>query len=172
MPYQNTLSFSAVNEIHFTATVNSLEIYVNNTLLGVINGNYPATVFITISNSGAKTITLNQITNQEYVNNNNNDPNRTIYFDFQASGSLLRIKKCNDAENYKITGWEDVDINANCIKGVTKYFDINAAGNFKAKIETINNQSILVVRYGQDVNNPSGNNPLCAVQLFSYSCEP
>lgn len=172
MPYSNSLPFTSVSEISIQCGNNAVEIFVNSTSLGSINPNFPATVFISKNSSGQNFITLKQISQQEYSNGNNNDSLRTVYFTQGASGSKLEVKKCNNTENYKITGWEDTDILNLCYDGVSKYFAINNESEFKAKIETINNTLVMVVRYGQDVVHPSSGNPICSADLYAYVCAP
>ncbi|MBP8755216.1 MAG: hypothetical protein KBF51_12855 [Chitinophagales bacterium] len=172
MPYQNSLAFNSVNEIKFSVVNSQIEIRVNTILLGTINSGYPVSIYITNNSAGQNFITLIEISEQEYTSGNNNEPNRTIHFNHLANVAKLKIKKCSNQENYKIIGWEDEELGGLCMHGIIKYFDISTIHHFKAKIETVNSNLVMVIKYDHDVLQLSEPDPVCSQILFSYSCSP
>ncbi len=172
MSYQNSLAFNSVNEIKFSVVNNLIEIRVNTIFLGTINIGYPVSIYVTKNPDGQTFLTLIEISGQVYTSGNNNAPNRTIYFNHLSNIAKLKLKKCNAQENYKIVGWEDIDLGGVCINGIMKYFDISIIHHFKTKIETVNNNLVMVVRFDQDVLQLAGPDPVCSQSLFSYSCAP
>ncbi|MBK6730800.1 MAG: hypothetical protein IPG60_07495 [Bacteroidetes bacterium] len=172
MPYQNSLAFNSVNEIKFSVVNTQIEIRVNTILLGAINSSYPVSLYITKNPDGQNFITFIEISVQEYTSGNNYEHNRTIHFNHLANVAKLKIKKCSNQENYKIIGWEDEELGGLCMHGIIKYFDISIIHHFKAQIEPVNNNLVVVVKYDHDVLQLSGPEPVCSQILFSYSCSP
>ncbi len=176
--YNNTLQFSNLSDIKFECASNEIKIIVSGNVLGIINRNYPITLFIT-ENGSSKAITLKQISNSEYLQNNtNNLLTDTIAFNYANLQGGLHIDSCTGSTNkYKVIGWEDESLGQSCTgsSGCDCYFDICATLNFKAKIEMTTMGSItqlrLIVRYESNVNvqAPIGT-ALCNTGLYCYCC--
>ncbi len=157
MPILNTLPFTNVSEITFDTTATELKIKVNGTLLGSICSSYPATVFITNTN-GNKTITFKQISNNEYIAGNTNNPLvDTVFYNFNSKKCNTQIGLCSSsASTFKIIGWDMEDTGHICTgSGHTNYFNISSESQLKAKVEqvVINGQTVtrMVARYSGNI---------------------
>lgn len=170
MPYINSIQFTHPGEINFSIVNNSIEIRINNALLGSINADFPVTVYAAKSAGNANILTLRQISDQEYMSGNNNDPDRTVFIRHLDAKTAFKIKKCNSGENYKIISWEDADISDMCESHITKYMDISNMHHFKARIEMVGSTPVMVARYNVDVIRIAGPDPVCSSDLFSYAC--
>ncbi|MBC8045637.1 MAG: hypothetical protein H7Y00_02470 [Fimbriimonadaceae bacterium] len=172
--FSRTLSFTAESSITFQCGNNDVEIYVSGTPLGKINANFAVTIYVSVDGSGNKTITMDEITNTDYLYNNTT--NRTILFNQQYQNNNLHVSKCSSSNRFVIIGTDDELMGISCQGGddAEEYFDISSAMNFKAKMEqtTVNNQTVnrVFVRYGQDIKVQCGTNPVCGSALFCYKC--
>lgn len=168
--YSKTISFDSPDDITFNCRPDSIEILVNDESLGYINDTYPVTVFVHVGAGGSCSITLAQITDNTYRNNNTDS--RTIIFNQNDTQNNLQVGKCNGSDKYVLVGDDDDVPEEICSSGTgTYYFDISAELAFKSKMENINNCGYkMVVRYGEDILGECGSSPLCAVVHFCYTC--
>lgn len=171
--YSKTLSFTNESDITFQCSTNYVEIFVNSVTLGKINHNFPVTVYVTVNSGGNKAITMEEISNADYTVHNN--ANRTVIYNHLYQNNGLHVSKCSSSNRFVTIGIEDENFGVNCSSGISEdYFDISASLSFKAKMETttINNQTVyrMFVRYGQDIANQCGTNPVCGTTLFCYKC--
>ncbi len=178
MPNSNTLSFSALSDITFQISAGEIKILVNGNNLGSINKSKAVSLYITDSGS-SKTITWTEISDIVYNNGNtDNLSSDTIAYDFANLHANLHIDCCNGSSNrYKIIGWEDETIGQTCTgsAGSTNFFDINAALNFKSKLEQVTYQGVtewkMVVRYSSAVmTKETASTALCYTGLYCYYC--
>lgn len=170
--YSKTLTFTSESEIEFRCYNNRVEIYVDSEQLGAINPSFPITLYVTV-NSGVKSITLAEISNNEYAYQNNQD--RTVIFNQENTGNQLHVEKCSSSNIFKCIGVDDENMGITCSSGeCEEYFDISAELHFKSKMEQKNvggtNVYRMFVRYSENVVSQCGSNPVCSAGLFCYTC--
>ena len=180
MPSLPLLSTSVVSFANNSNNTN-IKIFVDSVLLGSINNNFPVTIFVT-NTGGSKTITLEEITSQQYTAGNKNKYGIDTFLNAVADAALyFSFGVCGGSnESYKIIGWDEEVTGQICIAGshgFSQYFGTNSSLELKCKTEEFDYKGTtkwrMVSRYGSNVNHSEAIATATSYSgSYCYACNP